>query len=53
MTVRPYYDLIKEVFLGLVTTMPNMTIFTLKPSDIFDRDENCSQKFVKYIILIE
>ena len=42
-----YHDL-TEVFVQLSTAMPNMSTFSLKPSDISDRDDVshkwCSQK---------
>ena len=37
-TITSYNDL-KEEFLGLKTSLPNMSTFTLKPGDIDDRDE--------------
>ena len=40
-TYTRHYDLTTEQFLGLSTNMPNMSTFTLKPSDIDDRDDIC------------
>ena len=40
-TYTRHYDLITEVFLELSTSMPNMSTFTMKPSDIDDRDDIC------------
>ena len=40
----PSYNDLTEEFLGLSTSLPNMSFFTLKPDDIDDRDDIfCSQ----------